>query len=392
MFADGRAGLAFALQFSTADITTTVDGTIVARAQDGYTVKIEIDPLAAPGEVGYVDYDNDQIYVGNTALVTEDTITYTNRRGTSIGGLVDGREYYVIALDDGWIKLAETGAQALRAGLGEEYHSGNVVNLRTAGLPTPDNNRKGFGAGDVDAAASTITLRRDDPVFNTFELGQAVVYKAGPGGAVPGLTDGNTYYIVATTGQNNLQGDSRFAEQQVVQLAESENEARAGVFIDLGAPSGDGHQLIGKHVLDSGFATGIGVVAELSSESKAAANAGLKSADDPNEKKSLWGRFTELKDTNLADTLFQGLTKEYRDNAGKSQSGASGSLSVAGALAFSYLDQNVRSDVSSTAELKSNEDLEVKATIAQSFNLGAESSTEPQQDDDGNATGSQRPQ
>jgi hypothetical protein len=46
LFADGAAALAFGLDFSNADIRTTVDGTIVARADPvaGYTVKIEIDP------------------------------------------------------------------------------------------------------------------------------------------------------------------------------------------------------------------------------------------------------------------------------------------------------------------------------------------------------------
>ena len=40
------------------------------------------------------------IHVGAHGLVTEDIITYTNRRGTSIGGLVDGRQYYVVWLAD----------------------------------------------------------------------------------------------------------------------------------------------------------------------------------------------------------------------------------------------------------------------------------------------------
>ncbi len=120
IFSDGAAGLAFALQFSDADITTAVDGTVIARAKDGYTVKIEIDPTVGPGEVGYVDYANDRIFVGPNALVSEDTISYSNRRGTSIGGLVDGREYYVIALDGG---LDQAGREC-RAGVAGELRRG----------------------------------------------------------------------------------------------------------------------------------------------------------------------------------------------------------------------------------------------------------------------------
>ena len=163
--------------------------------------------------------------------------------------------------------------------------------------------------------------------------------------------------------------------------------------------------LIAKHVLDSGFATGIGVGAELSSGSKASASAGLVSADleeDPDnpgqfkekDPSSPWGKYKEAKDTNLGDKLFQSLTKDYRENAGKTQSGTSSSLSVAGALAFSFVEQNVRTNVNGTAVLKSNEDLEVVATIKQKFNLGAESKngsqegveepTDPNNDGSGN--------
>jgi hypothetical protein len=209
--------------------------------------------------------------------------------------------------------------------------------------------------------------------------------------------DGGTYYVIASTGQSNLNGDSRLVDQQVIQLAESENEARAGVFIDIGAApaAGSTGTLVARHVLDSGFATGVGVVAQLQSESKASASAGLKSDDGPDAKKSPWKQFNEAKDTNLFNALFDKLTKSYGDNASKSQSGAADSLSkkdekgkassvsIAGALAFSFVKQNVRTDVNSTAVLKSNEDLEVKATIAQKFNLAADSTTEPQEGGDG---------
>ncbi|HZF80990.1 MAG TPA: LEPR-XLL domain-containing protein, partial [Rubrivivax sp.] len=141
LFADGKAGLAFGFNFSKADIRTSVDGTVIARADPvlGYTVKIEIDPLETdPTKPGYVDYANSRIFVGVNALVTEDVITYTNRRGTSIGGLVDGRSYFVITAGDGWIKLAETETQALRAAaLVEDL---NIVKLTRAGVPATENN------------------------------------------------------------------------------------------------------------------------------------------------------------------------------------------------------------------------------------------------------------
>jgi hypothetical protein len=122
-YADGTAGLAAALEFSFADITTYVDGAITANQGPGSVVKIEIDPTAGPGKHGYVDPDTDTIWVGPVALGTGDAVTYTNRRGTSIGGvvpvdtvggglnpggLVDGQTYYVISFDENRIRLAET--------------------------------------------------------------------------------------------------------------------------------------------------------------------------------------------------------------------------------------------------------------------------------------------
>jgi len=197
LFADGKAGLAFALDFSNSDIKTSVDGTVIARADPvaGYTVKIEIDPLAglnADGtpQVGYVDYANNRIYVGPNALVDEDVITYTNRRGTSIGGLVDGRQYFIVTTDEpGWIQLAETQTNALRAIAG--FPAGNVVDLRTDLGPATSDNTLSFDSSNVDSGTNTISLQRNGAtVFNTFELGQAVVYRATPGSSIEGLVDG----------------------------------------------------------------------------------------------------------------------------------------------------------------------------------------------------------
>ena len=245
IFADGAAGLAFGLEFSNADIHTTVNGTVIAHQDPGSVVKIEIDPLVTnENDIGYVDYARDMIHVGPHALVTEDVITYTNRRGTSIGNLVDGRDYYVIQLVDDdttpdrdeseWIKLAATEIEAIRAGIDVQWHAGNVIDLKLEAVPTPDTNKRDFSGSDVNASDDSITLRWTGGVFNTFELGQAVVYKQGDT-PIEGLVDGSTYYVIASTNQTNLQGNTRFADAQVIGLAETENEARGGVKIDLGA-------------------------------------------------------------------------------------------------------------------------------------------------------------
>jgi Ca2+-binding RTX toxin-like protein len=388
VFADGKAGLAFALEFSKADVDTTVDGTIIAKCDPvgGYAVKLEIDPTVGLNpdgtpQIGYVDYANNRIYVGPNALITEDTVTYSNRRGVSIGGLVNGREYYIVTDGDGWIQFTESEINAIRADVGKKEWLVDLKDKSGTELETA-NNQKSFTAAEVNSADDTITLKRDgDIVFNTFEMGQAVVFRAGSGSSIGGLTPGNTYYVIASTTEHNIQGDTRLASKQIIRLAETENEARAGIFIDLGAATGSDFQLVAKHVFDSGFATGVGVFANLEAETKVSAKAGLKSEDtDPPSK---WEKFKDAFDTNLYDTIFQKLTKSYTDNAGKSEAGASGSLAVSGALAFSYADHDVTSNVGDHAVLKSNEDLEVNATIAHKYNLGAESSTEPQSGKDG---------
>ncbi|HUU34053.1 MAG TPA: hypothetical protein VMW48_08300, partial [Vicinamibacterales bacterium] len=386
LFANGTAGLAFALDFSNSDIKTSVDGTIISNADPvaGYTVKIEIDPLAGLNpdgtpQVGYVDYVLNRIYVGPNALVDEDMITYTNRRGTSISGLVDGKPYFIVTTDDpGWIQLAATQTKALRAIAG--FQADNVVDLRTDIFPATDHNKLYFDSGNVDSAADTISLQRNGAtVFNTFELGQAVIYKAAPGSSIGGLVDGNTYYVVASTNEQNLQGDSRFAETQVIRLAESENEARAGIGIDLGPATGNGFQLVAKHVLDSGFATGIGIVAQLKADNSASAEAGLQS-----ESTGLYAELNENIPSNYFSGLFNIIGNEYNRNAKAPNAGASSSLSVAGALALTYATHDVRTDVLGDAVLKSNEDLEVKATIEQGTKLSAQSTTVPPTDPLGN--------
>ncbi len=451
IYGSGAAGLGFGIEISKANIHAKVDGKITANMIPGSVVKLEIDPTVSAGtyttddttsalkngetvllkadvnsdlpkgtvlkyigpdinastslaiadqdyadedlwevttpNFGYVDYDGNRIFLGDTSLVTEDTITYTNRRGTSIGNMVDTRSYFVINDGDGYYKFAETETQAIRASLG--HLDGNVVDL----IPQPGdlataNNERGFDGSDIDADANSIALLwKGEGVFNTFELGQAVVYHEGTT-PIPGLVDGGTYYVAASTSQNNLQGNTRFADKQVIGLSESENESRAGVLIDIGSSTGTGYKLAAKHVLDSDFATGLGVVAKLSADNKATASAGVTSEDTS---PGYISKFKSAVSSVSIDTLFGKLTKSYADKvkdankaladsntaAGKT-TGASNSMSVAGALAFTFAEHIVRADVGSTAELKSNEDLEVKALLTQNYTLGAESNAEPQ--------------
>ena len=128
--------------------------------------------------------------LGSTILLADhgftsgDAVTYVGvglPASTASGTLEDGTTYYVIAVDTDHIELSET-------------LNGTPLVL------VPDNSTAGK---------------------------TTVVHKLTR--AIEGLVDGGTYYVAASTGQTNLQGNTRFTETQVIGLSELENESRAGV-------------------------------------------------------------------------------------------------------------------------------------------------------------------
>lgn len=395
-FADGTLGLGFGLSFSDSDIHTQVDGTVIAHVDPNYLIKIEIDPTAGLNpdgtpQIGYIDYANDRIYVGGTGLVTEDVINYDSRRGTPIGGLVDDQDYVVIVVADdpntafdesGYIQLALTEQDAIE---------GRAVDLKWDDplLPPMTMNTKAFDGSDVENERSRITL--DNPAWSmsdngvdwqllglTFELGQAVVYHQGTA-PIEGLVDGQTYYVITGIDEFDLQGDSRWVQHQVIQLAETEMEARAGVNISFSLAYADatGFRLEAKHVLDSGLTNGVGILANLKAEDKAKAEAGI---EDESKLPKVLEFLKDVKETITDFNAFETIIGKLLSlGSGTAQQGAqsagvqSSEVKVSGAFAFCYADHDVTVDVGGTAVLKSNEDLEIKATIEHEVQLSAES-------------------
>ena len=396
-FADGTAGLAFGISFSKSNIHTQVDGTVIAHMDGPSLAEFFIDPTVTdPNKVGYIDYNLNMINVGGTSLVTEDTIEYDTRRGSPIGGLVDNWPYVVISLEDDpgtpgrdesqFIQLAATEQDAI---------DGVPVDLLAVTVPAVSNNAKNFdggllpdGAKRVNGDKDTVTLdnkaftANNDVDFSllglTFELGQSIVYHEGTA-PIDGLKDGKTYYVVTGINEFDLQGDNRFVGLQVIQFAETEAEARAGIAIDIGdAPVGaTGYRIEAKHLIDSEFANGVGVQALLRAEDKASATAGLEDQANP-----MFALDANILDGTIFDTIVATLA------APASQAIAAGlqvvPVTVAGALAFAFSDHNASADIGSTAVLKSNQDLQVKATIKHEVQLSAESSIEPPAPDPAN--------
>ena len=386
LYNDGRAGISLGLSFSNATIDTDMNGTVTADMDPGSVVKFQFDPTVTDSSaIGFVDTAANTIKVGEHALATGDKVTYSNRRGTSIAGplpgglegLTDGDVAFVITTSDPTkIQLAETRDKAI---------AGDEIALGTGAAV----NSKSFEASAVDSAKDTIKL--DNPALtgtgidfsvlgSTFELGQAVRYDAGGGTPIAGLVDGQTYFVIASTNQFNLQGDLRFVDEQVIQLAESGNEARAGIALDLDATNATGnHTLTAFHVLDSGLTTGIGVIASLDTTDKATAEAGIKIEGDDDDEDD-----DGLFDSSILDRLFDVLSTDYNDNADKPESGASSTadLQLAAALAFTKTNHTVTADVGPNAVLKSNEDLEVAAKISEALQVNASSSIESPEGDD----------
>jgi hypothetical protein len=459
LFSTGLAGLAFGVGLSDADIKTEVNGQVTANQESGAVVKLEFDPTAT----NVIDFNNNSIdlavALGNStakiphALKTGDKVSYSNRRGNSIGGLGDGQDYYVVVdpTSPNKIYLAETLAKAKAAETklknGEtltpillsnpaSWFTGDIVGLteKDFGFVNIALNTKSFDPSKtIKDSAITIDNTGGIPGLldgqdysisdfslygSTFELGQAVKYSSGGGTAIGGLENGKVYYVVASTNEKNLNGDNRFVGEQVIQLAETENKARAGVFIKLDPTqaTGNSHSLQALHVLDSGLATGIGIKADLASSDSVSSEAGLGSQEfDPNKKDSKLESAQSTVSTSLGDRIFGALTKKFSGSTptdrAQQQTGSSSKLSLAGSLAYLDTDHKVLSIVgdiddetagfddafaniesendssASQAKLQSKEDLEVTATITESMQLSAESTNEPQKakDKDGKA-------
>ncbi|MTJ31398.1 DUF4347 domain-containing protein [Aphanizomenon sp. UHCC 0183] len=342
------------------------------------------------------------------ALATGDQVGYANRRGTSIGGvetqfqagtgLVDGSDYFIVTDPNNAnvIRLASSELKALEAygklednpeadltGLVIKFDDGAAVNSKSfnptqLGIVDDSSNQiildnKAFQGDDFFGNDANFSL-----VGSTFELGQAVIYNSNGGRPIGGLQDGKVYYVVTATSENNLDGDNRFVTKQTIQLTDSENKARAGIALDIDPTlaTGSNHSLTATHVLDSGLATGIGVLAHLSSSDAAIATSEM------NDKPKAGSADVSLDAiggvTGLVGKVFDKLVngKKNGDAANKTEAGGNNdksSLSIAGALAFAHTNHDVQANVGSTAVLKSGEDLEVKAEIEEEMKLNADS-------------------
>ena len=396
---DGTAGLSFSLEFSNADVKTRVDGYVKAEVGEAYKLKIAIDPTVTdPTKQGYVHFDNpldpyaNAINIGPHGLVTEDGVSYDMRRGTSIGGLVDDQPYVVINVADDPLTTFDE-SNLIRLALTEQNAiDGVAVKLGPSAVPSMMMNEKTFTGsavtwedqGGADGAAAD-SIKLDNAGFSgtgydfklmglTFELGQPVKYTQGSA-PIPGLVDGETYYVISGLNEFDLQGDNRFVQTQVIQLAETYAEARAGIAIDLGAvpDAATNFKLQALHVLVPPYGGGAGIIAELKVQDTVSATAGIE-PEDP----GFYDNIPFLNGKPVFESILGALTGGFAAAAQGSGAGAS-SFQVAGALAFSKGVHSVLTTIGGTADIESNGDIDVKALIDHGTSLRAESSIEPEE-------------
>jgi hypothetical protein len=200
------------------------------------------------------------------ALVTGDTVLYSNGGGTSIGGLTNGNTYYVIKVDVDNFKLATTlsnaqsgSAIAITTGVGASHtFTQNAVKyyvslLRTTEQliePTPlvtgnlltktDSSATIYLGpyvvfnGSSTAVVSTSTDKLTLPSHQLM-TGDPVIYSNGGGTTIGStgsvLVSGSTYYVIRITSDE-------------IKLATSLPNATNGISIDLTAVgSGTSHKL-----------------------------------------------------------------------------------------------------------------------------------------------------
>jgi hypothetical protein len=169
---------------------------------------------------------------------TGEIVTYSSGGGTAIGGLTNGKQYYVIAGEDGQIQLAEIlrdgSNNILSLDKQDNLNARVAIDLTSNGSGTAHSLTRDATAGvtgleaegeylsSIDSFDDTVDPDRlgVDDGGTTFNTGERVVYTVVGGSAIGGLTSGQTYYVIADG-------------VGFVKLAASYEEAQVGDAINL---------------------------------------------------------------------------------------------------------------------------------------------------------------
>jgi hypothetical protein len=125
----------------------------------------------------------------------------------------------------GDVTVTATGTNSNAPGAETESYKDGLAGF-TLGLALSTNTVKVTALGEIEAGATT-TIADPDPIFNPFQAidytadtiavdttagyqtGDAITYSTGGGGALSGLVDGQTYYVIVVDGTHFQLADSR---------------------------------------------------------------------------------------------------------------------------------------------------------------------------------------
>ena len=298
----------------TAGATTGLSQHLLYTANDAKIIQFDPTPIAA------VDVGNKAIQLtGEHRFKAGERVTYLTGGGTAIGGLFNGRDYFVIPTGDSSFQLADT---TLAANLlnGGPKPLAELTVVALSGGATGD--RQGFERASTAARGDT---------------------------AIGGLQDGQIYFV---TKVNNT----------TIRLSDSPLTATASLPIDLELPSGLNSAGTVTHTLQAqGEEAGINVIAGLESENRSISQTRIGGTPT------------------LADFLTANVAQDPK-TAKAIASGGAGFLNVNKAAKFSLsasvavaaFDHDVLAQVGEHAILESGGNITVNASAEQSVQVSAE--------------------
>ena len=195
----GKYGITVAVNDTTANVTTTVDGTVIANgassqnesslASATFNPFTDVNPWNAPNNPNTIEFGTT-----NPGFSGGESVVYNSGNDGPIDGLVNGQTYYVINPTTSapyTIQLADTSGGNCRAHSIPSRRSRPRETAAT-GTEFTDVNDSTFNfIVGSDVQNNQINLGEDDGLTT----GEPVIYST-DGDTVGGLTTGTTYYVV----------------------------------------------------------------------------------------------------------------------------------------------------------------------------------------------------
>jgi VCBS repeat-containing protein len=314
--------------------------------------------------VPVVDVDNEAIEIANHGFTNGQILTYVSQSEQSIGGLTSGNDYLVEYLDLNSFRLIDR-LSGMRVDL---TSAGDTSNSSTHTFIYELGGKNFAPVGAVDNALNTITIAN-----HGFQTGDGVVYRTDPN-----LTRNDNIFIdgVAVAVENRDQsisglrdGDVYFVtvvDENTIRLATSALEAENGVIVDL-TSIGSGNE----HSLSKGLAEGINIDASLTS-----VNRGYTYTGNGTEAT----RFGDIGNASinteavLAQILAAFRIGSFTKNNAQLRELKNDSFNGAGGASVNFFDHNVKAIVAGSADLDSEAEIDISATIEERAQTLAQSS------------------